>query len=329
MPNTKTHSMILGTGRAVPEKILTNHDLEKMVDTSDAWIKERTGIERRHIADDATQTSDLCTEAGRRAIEAAGITPERIDAVLIGTVTGDVTFPATACFVQERLGAHNAAAFDLSAACTGFIYGLSMADSLITGGKAKHALVIGGEILTRIIDWSDRGTCVLFGDGAGAVVLGPSDGKRGIIDTFMKSDGRLTHLLHMSGGGSKYPAQVAIDERLNYLRMEGREVFKYAVTAMGDAASMILERNQLTPDDINLLIPHQANLRIITATAKRVNMPMERVYVNVQEYGNTSAASIPIAMDEAVRNGRLKPGDKALLVAFGGGFTWGSVIVQF
>lgn len=329
MPNTKPHSMILGTGRAVPERILTNHDLEKMVDTSDAWIKERTGIERRHIADDATQTSDLCTEAGRRAIEAAGINAEQIDAVLIGTVTGDVKFPATACYVQERLGAHNAAAFDLSAACTGFIYGLSLADSLIASGRATYALVIGGEILTRIVDWSDRGTCVLFGDGAGAVVLGPSDGRRGIVDTFIKSDGRLTHLLHMPGGGSKYPAQVAIDERLNHLRMEGREVFKYAVTAMGDASSQILERNQLTAEDINLLIPHQANLRIITATAKRVNMPMERVYVNVQEYGNTSAASIPIAMDEALRNGRLKSGDKALLVAFGGGFTWGSVLVQF
>jgi 3-oxoacyl-[acyl-carrier-protein] synthase-3 len=321
--------MILGTGRAVPEKVLTNHDLEKMVDTSDAWIKERTGIERRHVADDATQTSDLCTEAGRKAMEAAGLTGEHIDAVLVGTVTGDVTFPATACYVQERLGANNAAAFDLAAACTGFIYGLSLADSMIAAGKAKHVLVIGGEILTRIVDWGDRATCVLFGDGAGAVLLGPSDGRRGILDTYMKSDGRLTHLLHMPGGGSKYPAQVAIDERLNYLRMEGREVFKYAVTAMGDASSQILERNHLTADDISLLIPHQANLRIISATAKRVNVPMERVYVNVQEYGNTSAASIPIAMDEAVRNGRLKEGDKALLVAFGGGFTWGSAIVQF
>jgi len=326
---TKPRSMILGTGRAVPEKVLTNHDLEKMVNTSDAWIKERTGIERRHVADEATQTSDLCTEAGRRAMEAAGLSGAQIDAVLVGTVTGDVRFPATACYVQERLGANNAAAFDLAAACTGFLYGLSLADCLLAAGKAKYVLVIGAEILTRIVDWSDRATCVLFGDGAGAAVVGPSDGRRGIIDTFMKSDGRLTHLLHMPGGGSKYPAQVAIDERLNYLRMEGREVFKYAVTAMGDASNLILERNQLTAGDINLLIPHQANLRIISATAKRVNVPMERVYVNVQEYGNTSAASIPIAMDEALRNGRLKEGDRALLVAFGGGFTWGSAIVQF
>ena len=329
MSTTKWRSMILGTGRSVPEKVLTNHDLEKMVDTSDAWIKERTGIERRHVADEATQTSDLCTEAGRRALEAAGLNGEDLDTVIIGTVTGDVTFPATACYVQERLGAVNAAAMDIAAACTGFLYGLSLADGMIAAGKAKHVLVIGGEILTRIVDWSDRATCVLFGDGAGAVVVGPSDGERGIVDTYIKSDGRLTHLLHMPGGGSKYPPQVAIDERLNHLRMEGREVFKYAVTAMGDASSLILERNNLTADDINLLFPHQANLRIISATAKRLNVPMERVYVNVQEYGNTSAASIPIAMDEAWRNGRLKRGDKALLVAFGGGFTWGSAIVQF
>lgn len=321
--------MILGTGRAVPKKILTNYDLEKMVDTSDTWIKERTGIERRHIVDETTQTSDLCTEAGQRALEAAGLSGEQLDAVLVATVTGDVKFPATACFVQERLGANNAAAFDLAAACTGFIYGLSIGDSLIAAGKAKYVLVIGGEILTRIVDWSDRSTCVLFGDGAGAAVIGPSNGQRGVIDTFIKSDGRLTHLLHMPGGGSKYPPQVAIDERMNFLRMEGREVFKYAVTAMGDAASQILERNNFTADDISLLIPHQANQRIISATAKRVNIPIDRVYVNVQEYGNTSAASIPIAMDEALRNGRLKNGDRALLVAFGGGFTWGSAIVQF
>jgi len=329
LPTTKLQAMIVGTGRAVPEKVVTNRDLERLVDTSDEWIKERTGIERRHIADDRTHTSDLCTEAGRRAVEDSGISPQDIDAVIVGTVTGDVTFPATACYVQERIGAHNASAFDVSAACTGFIYGLSVADSLISAGKARNVLVIGGETLSRIVDWSDRGTCVLFGDGSGAVVVAPSDGRRGILDTFTRSDGRLTHLLHMPGGGSKYTAQVAIDERLNFLRMEGREVFKYAVNAMGDAAATVLERNHLTADDIQLLIPHQANLRIISALAKRVNVPMDRVYVNVQEYGNTSAASIPIAMDEAIRTGRLKPGDRAMLVAFGGGFTWGSAIIQF
>lgn len=321
--------MILGTGRAVPKRVLTNADLEKMVDTTDEWIRERTGIERRFIADESDTTSALCAAAGRAALTAAQLPAEKLDAIIIATVTGDVTFPSTACYVQEMLGASNAAAFDISAACTGFIYGLSLADSLIVAGKAQHVLVIGGEILTRITDWTDRSTCVLFGDAAGAIVLGPSDGQRGVIDTFMKSDGRLTHLLNMPGGGTKVPPDVAIAEKMMFLRMEGREVFKYAVTAMGDAAEHILEKNNLTGDDIKLLIPHQANMRIINATAKRVGMPLEKVYVNVQEYGNTSAASIPIAMNEALGNGRLQPGDRCLIVAFGGGFTWGSALIQF
>ncbi len=321
--------MILGTGRAVPKRVLTNADLEKMVDTTDEWIRERTGIERRFIADESDTTSALCAAAGRAALTAAQLPAEKLDAIIIATVTGDVTFPSTACYVQEMLGATNAAAFDISAACTGFIYGLSLADSLIVAGKAQHVLVIGGEILTRITDWTDRSTCVLFGDAAGAIVLGPSDGQRGVIDTFMKSDGRLTHLLNMPGGGTKVPPDVAIAEKMMFLRMEGREVFKYAVTAMGDAAEHILEKNNLTGDDIKLLIPHQANMRIINATAKRVGMPLEKVYVNVQEYGNTSAASIPIAMNEALGNGRLQPGDRCLIVAFGGGFTWGAALIQF
>jgi len=321
--------MILGTGRAVPKRVLTNADLEKMVDTTDEWIRERTGIERRFIADESDTTSALCAAAGRAALAAAQLPAEKLDAIIIATVTGDVTFPSTACYVQEMLGATNAAAFDISAACTGFIYGLSLADSLIVSGKAQHVLVIGGELLTRITDWTDRSTCVLFGDAAGAAVIGPSDGQRGIIDTFMKSDGRLTHLLNMPGGGTKVPPDVAIAEKMMFLRMEGREVFKYAVTAMGDAAEHILEKNNLTSDDIKLLIPHQANMRIINATAKRVGMPLAKVYVNVQEYGNTSAASIPIAMNEALGNGRLQPGDRCLIVAFGGGFTWGSALIQF
>jgi 3-oxoacyl-[acyl-carrier-protein] synthase-3 len=321
--------MILGTGRAVPQRVLTNFDLEKMVDTTDEWIRERTGIQRRYIAGEKDQTSELCAAAGRAALQSAQLPAEKIDAIILGTVTGDVTFPATACYVQQMLGAENAAAFDIAAACTGFLYGLAMGDSLIASGKARHVLVIGGEILSRIVDWTDRATCVLFGDGAGAVVLGPGDGKRGLIDTFMKSDGRLTHLLCMLGGGTKIPPDVALAEKMMFLRMEGREVFKYAVTAMGDAAEHILTRNNLTSDDIDLLIPHQANVRIINATAKRVGLPMEKVYVNVQDYGNTSAASIPIALNEALENGRLKPGDRCLLVAFGGGFTWSSAIVQF
>jgi 3-oxoacyl-[acyl-carrier-protein] synthase-3 len=321
--------MILGTGRAVPQRVLTNFDLEKMVDTTDEWIRERTGIERRYIAGEKDQTSELCAAAGHAALQAAQLPADKIDTIILGTVTGDVTFPATACYVQQILGANNAAAFDLAAACTGFLYGLALGDSLIASGKAQYVLVIGGEILSRIVDWTDRATCVLFGDGAGAAVLGPSDGKRGVIDTFMKSDGRLTHLLCMLGGGTKVPPDVAMAERMMFLRMEGREVFKYAVTAMGDAAEHILAKNNLTAADIDLLIPHQANVRIINATAKRVGMPLEKVYVNVQDYGNTSAASIPIAMNEALENGRLKTGDRCLMVAFGGGFTWGSAIVQF
>jgi 3-oxoacyl-[acyl-carrier-protein] synthase-3 len=321
--------MILGTGRALPKRVLTNFDLEKMVDTTDEWIRERTGIERRYIADEKDTTSALCAEAARVALQNAQLPVDKIDAIILGSVTGDVTFPSTACYVQEILGAANAAAFDIAAACTGFIYGLTMADSLIASGKAQHVLVIGGEILSRITDWTDRATCVLFGDAAGAIVLGPSDGTRGVVDTFIKSDGRLTHLLCMPGGGTKVPTDVALTERLMFLKMEGREVFKHAVTAMGDAAEHILAKNNLTGDDVDLLIPHQANMRIINATAKRVGMPLEKVYVNVQDYGNTSAASIPIALDEALEKGRLKSGSRCLMVAFGGGFTWGSAIVQF
>jgi 3-oxoacyl-[acyl-carrier-protein] synthase-3 len=321
--------MILGTGRAVPQRVLSNFDLEKVVETTDEWIRERTGIERRHIADEKDTTSALCAAAGQAALQAAQLPAEKLDAIILGTVTGDVTFPATACYVQEILGAENAAAFDIAAACTGFLYGLSIADSMIAAGKAQHVLVIGGEILSRITDWTDRATCVLFGDAAGAAVLGPSDGKRGIIDTFMKSDGRLTRLLCMPGGGTKVPPDVALAERMMFLKMEGREVFKHAVTAMGDAAEHILAKNNFTSADIDLLIPHQANVRIINATAKRVGLPLEKVYVNVQDYGNTSAASIPLALDEALEKRRLNPGDRCMMVAFGGGFTWSSAIVQF
>jgi len=322
-------SMVLGTGRAVPERVLTNADLEKMVDTSDEWIRSRTGIERRFIAAPEDQTSKLCAAAGRKALAKAGIPPEELDAIIIGTVTGDAYFPSTACFVQEILGATHAAAFDLSAACSGFIYSLTMADNMIAAGKARHVLVIGGEILSRITDWSDRATCVLFGDGAGAMVLGPAQGETGILDTFIKSDGRLTNLLCMIGGGTRVPFEVAVAEKMFHIDMQGPEVFKHAVTAMGDAAADLLERNNLSGEQVDLLIPHQANLRIISATAKRVNMPMEKVYVNVQNYGNTSSASIPIAIDEAFEKGRLRPHDLCLMVAFGGGFTWGSALIRF
>ncbi|MFQ5629463.1 MAG: beta-ketoacyl-ACP synthase III [bacterium] len=323
-------AMIVGIGKAVPERVLTNHDLEKMVDTSDEWIRARTGIERRHIADENIKNSELSALAAKNALKDAGVHAEEIDVILLGTVTGDATFPSTACYVQELIGAANAAAMDVQAACTGFLYNLALADSLVASGKAKYVLVMGVELLSRIVDWSDRSTCVLFGDGAGAAIVGPADGSgRGIIDTYMKSDGRLTDLLCMIGGGTSVPLQKALDEGLTSIKMEGPEVFKAAVTAMGDAASRILEKNNLTNEDIDLLISHQANIRIINATAKRVNMPEEKVFVNVNEFGNTSAASIPIAISEAREQGRLKEDDMLMLVAFGGGFTWGSALIRF
>jgi len=323
------HSMLLGTGVSIPEKTLTNADLEKMVDTTDQWITERTGIKVRHIIDDKTQNSDLSADAARKALKAANMKPEDLDAIIIATVTGDVTFPSSACYVQEKIGAVNAAAFDIQAACSGFLFGLSIGDSFIATGRSKHVLVIGTEVLTRIVDWNDRSTCVLFGDASGAAVLGPAnDDGRGILGTYTKTDGRLTHLLWMPGGGTRYPAEVALQENMNNIKMQGQEVFKSAVTAMGDAATHILEQTGLTPDDIDLLIPHQANIRIINATARRLKLPEEKVYINVQEYGNTSAASIPVALNESIEKGLLKPGDLCVMVAFGGGFTWGAAAVR-
>lgn len=327
---TKIHSMIAGIGSAVPQKILTNSDLEKMVDTSDEWIKERTGIKVRHIAEDGVQTSDLCAEAAIKALEEAGMRPGDLDVIILGTVTGDVYFPATACFVQEKIGATKAVAFDISAACSGFLYGLTLADSLIASQKFENILVIGAELLSRITDWEDRSTCVLFGDGAGATVVKPADGERGILGTYIKSDGRLTELLIMPGGGTRFPfSKASLDSKLYYVKMQGREVFKAAVSAMGDAAVHLMKKLELQSEDIDLLIPHQANIRIIKATARRVKVPMSKVYVNVDQYGNTSAASIPIALDEAKRKGKLNNGDTCLMVSFGGGFTWGSVAVRF
>lgn len=320
---------MLGTGVAIPPKTLTNQDLEKIVDTSDEWIRERTGMQVRHIVDDETQNSDLSAQAAKQALKDADMDAEEIDTLIVATVTGDVTFPATACYVQDKIGAVNAAAFDIQAACSGFLFGLSIADGFVGTGKSKNVLVIGCELLTRIVDWKDRSTCVLFGDAAGAAVLGPANGDgRGILGTFMKTDGRLAHLLCMPGGGTRYPAQVAISENLNTLKMRGPEVFRAAVTAMGDAAAHILETAGLTVDDVDLLIPHQANKRIIDATVRRMKIPPEKVYINVHEYGNTSSASIPVALNEAKEKGLLKPGDVCVMVAFGGGFTWGSVAVR-
>lgn len=326
----KPVSKIVGTGSAIPKKLVTNFDLEKIVDTSDEWIRTRTGIETRYFVEDGQTTSDLGTEAALNALKDAKVSPKEVDAIIFATITGDVGFPSASIFVQKNIKAHNASAFDIQAACAGFLYGLELADSLICTGRAKTILLIGAESLSRITDFTDRNTCVLFGDGAGAVVLQPSDDEHGVLATFTKSDGRLHDLLKMDGLGTKHsPADPDYDEKMNFIQMAGRDVFKHAVTCMGDAAEHILEKAQLTYDDVSLLITHQANIRIIDATAKRIKIPPEKVYVNVNKYGNTSAASIPIAIDEARKIGRLKDDDVVVFVAFGGGFTWGSAAVRF
>ena len=326
----KPKSMIIGSGMFAPKKVLSNHDLEKIVDTSDEWIRSRTGIERRHILEEGLTNSDMAAAAGKAAIDNAGLGIGDIDIIIVATITPDSIFPATSCRVQDLLGAENAAVFDISAACSGFIYGLILGESLLVNGHANNVLVIGSEVLSRFTDWEDRKTCVLFGDGAGAVVLTRSDGEKGILSSFMKSDGRLGHLLSLPGCGSTNPVtHLMVDQRLQYIKMEGREVFKHAVRTMVDAATHGLEKAGATSEDVDILITHQANIRIIKAVAERLNLPEEKVFVNLQEYGNTSAASIPIALNQALNEGRVKPGDKCLLVAFGGGFTWAASFIQF
>jgi 3-oxoacyl-[acyl-carrier-protein] synthase-3 len=323
-------SMIAGMGHAVPSKVLTNHDLEKMVDTNDQWIRERTGIERRHVLEKDKTNSDLAAQAGVSALQDAGMKPEEVDCIILATISGDMPFPSTACFVQAKLGAVNAAAFDVSAACSGFLYGLALADSFIRSNTFQRVLVIGSETLSRFVDWEDRATCVLFGDGAGAAVVVPSDGKKGIMASYIRSDGRLTHLLNTPGGGSTHPASHdTVDQHMHFIKMEGREVFKHAVRSMVDAIKHSLKQAKLRPEEIDFLVPHQANVRIIDAIAERLHMGRDQVCINVQNYGNTSAASIPIALDEARRDGRVHEGSTCLLVAFGGGLTWASAVIRF
>jgi 3-oxoacyl-[acyl-carrier-protein] synthase-3 len=322
-------SYIAGIGSYVPEKILTNAELEKMVDTTDEWIRTRSGIRERRITDSSVATSDLASIAAKKAIESAGITPRKIEAIILGTATPDMLFPSTACLVQTKIGARNIIAFDISAGCTGFLYALSIADSFSNNGY-DNILVIGAETLTKITDYTDRSTCVLFGDGAGAAVVKKTDSKRGIISSYFSADGASWKLLRQPAGGSKMPAsQESVEKGLHYIKMEGNEVFKLAVRAMAEAATETLKRARIPPDKIDLLIPHQANIRIIEATAKRLNMPMDKVCVNLDKYGNTSAASIPIALDEASKAGKIKRGDLILMVAFGAGFTWGGVLVRW
>ncbi len=323
-------SRIRGTGSAVPAKILTNSDIVKIVDTSDDWIITRTGIRERRVAVEGEYTSTFATIAAEKALQMAGIGPEEIDLIVVATVTPDFPFPATACLVQNNLKAVNAAAFDIAAACSGFLYGLSVVDKFIKSGGAKKALVIGAEVLSRIVDWSDRNSCVLFGDGAGAVVITAEGGESGILSTHIHSDGTYWELLHQPGCGNRNPAShKVLDERLVFLKMQGNEVFKLAVRAMEDAAHEALSANNLKASDIDFFIPHQANRRIIDAIGKRLGLLDSQLVINLERYGNTSSASIPIALDEINRNQSMKEGDIVLLDAFGGGLTWASTLIRW
>lgn len=318
------YSRIIGTGRYLPERVMTNFDLEKLVDTSDEWIRARTGISERHIAAEGETTSDLASHAARNAIDAAGVEPESIDMIVVGTTTPDLVFPNVGCLVQERLGISGGPAFSVEAACSGFLYALNVADQSLRCGQAKRALVIGAETMSRIIDWTDRETCVLFGDGAGAVVLDAAS-EPGIIFSSLGADGRYRQLLDTDSGISQPPP----DGKKTSLRMKGNEVFKVAVRTLEGMVDEVIEKNNLKQGDIDWFVPHQANLRIIAATAKRLKIPMERVILTVAEHGNTSAASIPMALDTGIRDGRIKRGDLLLLEAFGGGFTWGSSLIRY
>ncbi len=323
-------SRVVGTGAYLPERRMTNHEIERLVETSDQWILDRTGIRERRIAAPDEATSDLAVSAGRSALAAAGLPASSIDLIIVATATPDMLFPSTACLVQERLGAKQAFAFDLSAACTGFLYALAVADQYLRAGTYHTVMVIGAEVLSRLIDWTDRGTCVLFGDGAGAVVLHAEPGERGVLSTHLHSDGSLWDLLYVPSGGSRIPPSTeALAGRLNFLKMKGNETFRVAVRALEEVAREALAANQLTPEQLSLLVPHQANLRILQAVAQRLELPMEKVVVNVDRVGNTSAASVPIALDEAVRAGRVRPNDLLLLEAFGAGLTWGAAVIRW
>jgi 3-oxoacyl-[acyl-carrier-protein] synthase-3 len=322
---------IVGTGAAVPKKVLTNAELEKLVETSDEWITSRTGIKERHIVSEGEKFSELCTKASDQALKRAHMKPEDLDMILVGTISSDTLFPATSCLVQHNLGATNAAASDISAACVGFLYGLHLADGLIQSSKADNVLVVGGEILTRIVDWTDRSTCVLFGDGAGAVVLQATKKDHGILGSLMKSNGLYADFICMPGGGSNRPANdpTSIAEKLPYIKMKGNETFKVAVKAMADVTSELLAEQGFTHEQIDLFIPHQANERIINAVGEKLKIAPSKVVKNIERYGNTSAASIPIALDECVREGRIVEGNLILLTAFGSGLVWGSVLLRW
>ena len=324
--------IIAGTGSYLPEKIITNHDIAKTVDTSDEWVYTRSGIKERRIAQSEEAASDMALISAKRALESAKLKPEDIDLVIVTTVTPDMMFPSTACILQAKLGIrNNIPCFDVEAACSGFVYGVEVASKMMKSGYYKNALVVSSEKLSSIVDWQDRNTCVLFGDGSGAVVLSTSDEENvGILDTVLGADGSDTATLKLPAGGSAMPAtKETVENRQHFLQMNGREVFKHAVKIMGEKSFEVIERYGITPEEISLLIPHQANTRIIESVAKRLKLPMEKVFVNIEKYGNTSSASIPIALDEALKSGKIKKGDYILFVAFGAGLTWGATLVKW
>jgi len=321
---------IIATGSYAPEKVLTNFDLEKIVSTTDEWITGRTGIKERRIAGEDQSTSDLALEASVNALKYAGLKARELDLIIVATMSADTLLPSTACILQHRLDAKKAAAFDINAACSGFIYGLSVANSFIRSGQYKRILLVGAETLSRFTDWEDRNTCVIFGDGAGAAILEATAGENGILSTHLHADGSLGDLLSLPGGGSRYPAtKETVGKKMHYIKMKGNETFKVAVKILENLVTETLKQNNLKPSQLSFLLPHQANLRIIQATANRLGLSMDKVIINIDRYGNTSAASIPIALDEAVRSGRIRKDDYLLLEAFGGGLTWGSALIRW
>ncbi len=327
---SRPFASILGTGCYLPPKILTNADLEKRVDTTDEWIVSRTGIRERRMAAPEEHVSDMASKAAEKALAAAGLRASDIDAILVATLTPDYTWPAAACLIQRKLGATQAYALDISAACSGFVYALSLAEGMIAAGNAKYVLVIGAEKLTSLVDWTDRNTCVLFGDGAGAAVVGPVQAHRKILATHLGSDGNAVELLYQPGGGTLCPASIkSIEEKQHYLKMNGKEVFKFAVRVMVEASEAVMKKAGLELKDVSLFIPHQANIRIIESAADRLGLPPDKVFINLDRYGNTSAASVAIALDEAAEQGRIKQGDKVVLVAFGAGLTWASAALEW
>ncbi|MBM7854399.1 3-oxoacyl-[acyl-carrier-protein] synthase-3 [Desulfohalotomaculum tongense] len=330
MTNRMVRVGILGVGSYVPEKVLTNKDLEAMVDTSDQWITTRTGIKERRIAAVNEAASDLGVKAGVKALKDAAVAPEEIDLIIVATSTPDMYFPSTACIIQDRLNCVNAGAFDLAAGCTGFLYALVVAEQFVRTGSARYVLVIGSEVLSRILNWEDRTTCVLFGDGAGAVVMGPVPGEGGVLASYLASEGSGAHLLTLPCSGSRVPfgAEAPVNHRA-FISMQGKEVFKFAVRVMEEATEKVLAKAGLDKEDIHLVVPHQANIRIIEHYSKKMNLPMERIMTNVDKYGNTSAASVPLALEEALQQGRIKSGDNVLLIGFGAGLTWGAAVIKW